>query len=215
MAANSCASTLRYFQGRDDFNFLKSSRIRLGYFDGEVNLEVRLVCVWCVCVCMLFVCMCVCVCVCGGLVVAGAVRGAVRGAVPVTAMRDVINEMETSALRYSRRAFFVVLATAHHPQPRVTHGLLLSRVIGFVFFFPCALSTGGREKRGRVEKVHLDQGAGHAAGLAGQGRGYHCRRDGQARDQQPRRDELGGEGRWQPRWPGGMFWGLAWLDRTG
>eukprot|EP00752_Nemacystus_decipiens_P001287 g1280.t1 len=50
--ANSCASTLRYFQGRDDFNFLKSSRIRLGYFDGEVNLEVdaRNVGVWRKCI---------------------------------------------------------------------------------------------------------------------------------------------------------------------
>ncbi|CAM9661264.1 unnamed protein product [Hapterophycus canaliculatus] len=38
--ANSCASTLRYYEGRDDFNFLKSSRIRLGYYDGDVTLEV-------------------------------------------------------------------------------------------------------------------------------------------------------------------------------
>lgn len=40
--ANSCASTLRYHEGRDDFSFLKSSRVRLGYYDGEVILEVRL-----------------------------------------------------------------------------------------------------------------------------------------------------------------------------
>ncbi len=38
--ANSCASTLRYYEGRDDFNFLRSSRLRLGYYDGEVTLEV-------------------------------------------------------------------------------------------------------------------------------------------------------------------------------
>ncbi|CAM9418516.1 unnamed protein product [Scytosiphon promiscuus] len=38
--ANSCASTLRYYEGRDDFNFLKSSRIRLGYYEGDVTLEV-------------------------------------------------------------------------------------------------------------------------------------------------------------------------------
>eukprot|EP00903_Cladosiphon_okamuranus_P007235 g7022.t1 len=50
--ANSCASTLRYFQGRDDFNFLKSSRIRLGYIDGDVTLEVdaRNVGVWRKCI---------------------------------------------------------------------------------------------------------------------------------------------------------------------
>ncbi|CAN0547785.1 unnamed protein product, partial [Laminaria digitata] len=40
MLANSCASTLRYYEGRDDFNFLKSSRVRLGYHDGAVTLEV-------------------------------------------------------------------------------------------------------------------------------------------------------------------------------
>lgn len=38
--ANSCASTLRYHQGRDDFSFLKSSRVRLGFYDGQVTLEV-------------------------------------------------------------------------------------------------------------------------------------------------------------------------------
>ena len=38
--ANSCASTIRYGQTRDDFNFLKSSRVRLGYMDGVVTLEV-------------------------------------------------------------------------------------------------------------------------------------------------------------------------------
>lgn len=37
--ANSCASTLRYLENRDDFNFLKTSRIRMGYEDGEVTLE--------------------------------------------------------------------------------------------------------------------------------------------------------------------------------
>ena len=36
----SCASTMRYYQGRDDFNFLKSSRVRLGFYDGAVTLEV-------------------------------------------------------------------------------------------------------------------------------------------------------------------------------
>ena len=40
MEANSCASTLRYYEGRDDFNFLKSSRVRLGYYEGAVSLEV-------------------------------------------------------------------------------------------------------------------------------------------------------------------------------
>lgn len=40
MLANSCASTLRYYEKRDDFNFLRSSRIRLGYYDGAVTLEV-------------------------------------------------------------------------------------------------------------------------------------------------------------------------------
>ncbi|CAM9277412.1 unnamed protein product [Ectocarpus sp. 4 AP-2014] len=52
MAANSCASTLRYYQGRDDFNFLKMSRIRLGYYDGEISLEVdaRNVGVWRKCI---------------------------------------------------------------------------------------------------------------------------------------------------------------------
>lgn len=44
MVANSCASTLRYYEGRDDFNFLKSSRIRLGYYDGDVTLEVCVLC---------------------------------------------------------------------------------------------------------------------------------------------------------------------------
>lgn len=38
--ANSCASTVRYLQGRDDFHFLKSSRVRLGFYDGTVSLEV-------------------------------------------------------------------------------------------------------------------------------------------------------------------------------
>lgn len=52
--ANSCASTLRYFEARDDFNFLKSSRIRLGYFDGDVTLEV------CACACRVRVCVCAC-----------------------------------------------------------------------------------------------------------------------------------------------------------
>ncbi|CAM9356216.1 unnamed protein product [Ectocarpus sp. 6 AP-2014] len=52
MAATSCASTLRYYQGRDDFNFLKMSRIRLGYYDGEISLEVdaRNVGVWRKCI---------------------------------------------------------------------------------------------------------------------------------------------------------------------
>ena len=49
--ANSCASTLRYFEGRDDFNFLKSSRLRLGYYDGDVNLEVCLCVRACVIAC--------------------------------------------------------------------------------------------------------------------------------------------------------------------
>ncbi|CAM9113658.1 unnamed protein product [Ascophyllum nodosum] len=50
--AMSCASTMRYYQGRDDFNFLKSSRVRLGFYDGAVTLEVdsRNIGVWRKCV---------------------------------------------------------------------------------------------------------------------------------------------------------------------
>lgn len=50
--ANSCASTVRYGQKRDDFNFLRSSRFRLGFYEGEVILEVdaRNIGVWRKCI---------------------------------------------------------------------------------------------------------------------------------------------------------------------